>query len=243
MRFAHTSIFFVAAVAGVVWGIERKVTTQLKLTLDGLHERDRDCAQLRRDHGELMLIAPDADELASMRRKVVSSGPAAMTASERPAGKKVEDRALRPGIWAPEATWKNRGRGSPEAAMETMLWAASGGNLDALKETLSINDETRAKAEELLTTLPGTARSQYSTPEDLLAVVIAGNVPLDSAQLVARQQIDADHVTEYLRLKNADGITRQVYLSLDQSPDGWRLVVPSSVVEQLGSGPANGVSH
>jgi hypothetical protein len=95
----------------------------------------------------------------------------------------------------------------------------------------------------MLMTLPGAARSQYPTPEDLLAVVVAGNVPLDKVQLVARQQIDADHVTEYLRLKNADGITRQVYLSLDQSPDGWRLVVPSSVVEQLGSGPANGVSH
>jgi len=124
-----------------------------------------------------------------------------------------------------------------------VLWAASGGDLDVLKETLSINDETRAKAEEMLMTLPGAARSQYPTPEDLLAVVVAGNVPLDKVQLVARQQIDADHVTEYLRLKNADGITRQVYLSLDQSPDGWRLVVPSSVVEQLGSGPANGVSH
>jgi hypothetical protein len=242
MSFARISIFVVAAVSGVVWGIERNTTTQLRLTLDGLHERDRDYAQLRREHDELMQLAPGADELATLRRKALSSGAVALAASGSPARKNAEDRALRPGIWAPAAAWKNRGRGSPEAAMETMLWAASGGDLNALKETLSINDETRAKAEEMLTTLPGAARSQYSTPDDLLAVVIAGNVPLDSAQLVARQQIDADHVTEYLRLKNADGNTRQVYLSLYQSPDGWRLVVPSSVIEQLGSAPADGNS-
>jgi hypothetical protein len=243
MKIARISIFVAAAVSGIVWGIEKNTTTQLRLALDGLHERERDYSRLRRDHEELLQFAPNADELAALRRKVLSSGVVALAASGSPARKKAEVRALRPGIWAPAAAWKNRGRASPEDATETVLWAASGGDLDVLKETLSINDETRAKAEEMLMTLPGAARSQYPTPEDLLAVVVAGNVPLDKVQLVARQQIDADHVTEYLRLKNADGITRQVYLSLDQSPDGWRLVVPSSVVEQLGSGPANGVSH
>jgi hypothetical protein len=242
MKFARISIFVVAAVSGVVWGIERNTTTRLRLTLDGVHEHDRTYAQLHSDHDDLIQFAPNADELASLRPKVLSRGSVASVASGSPARKKAEDRALRPGFWAPAAAWKNRGRASPEEAVETMLWAASGGDLDALKETLSINDETRAKAENMLTTLPGAARSQYATPEDLLAVVIAGNVPLDSAQVVARQQNDADHVTEYLRLKNADGITRQVYLSLYQSPDGWRLVVPSSVVEQLGRGPADGTS-
>jgi hypothetical protein len=242
VKIARIFIFVVAAVSGAVWGIERNLTTQLRRTLSGVREYDREYAQLRSDHDELTQSAPKADELASLRREVLSSGAAALAASENSGASKAEVQALRRGIWAPAAAWKNRGRASPEAAMETMLWAASGGDLDALEETLSINDETRAKAEAMLTALPEGARTQYSTPDDLLAVVIAGNVPLDSAQLVARQQNDADHVTEYLRLKNADGITRQVYLSLHRGPDGWRLVVPGNVVEQIANPPAGGTS-
>jgi len=66
-----------------------------------------------------------------------------------------------------------------------------------------------------------------------VAVIVAGSLPLDSAQLVARQQNQDDQAIEYLRLKDSSGITRQVFLSLQKSTDGWKLIVPPSAIEPV----------
>lgn len=69
-----------------------------------------------------------------------------------------------------------------------------------------------------------------------MALIVAGNIPLDSALLAARQQNGANDVTEYLRLKDAQGQSRQVFLSLRNGPDGWRLSVPANTLEPLAKG-------
>ena len=48
----------------------------------------------------------------------------------------------------------------------------------------------------------------FASPEDLLALLVAGNEPLDSTQVVAKQINQDGQVIEYLRLKNSDGRTR-----------------------------------
>jgi hypothetical protein len=47
-----------------------------------------------------------------------------------------------------------------------------------------------------------------------MALLVAGNVPLDSAQVVAKQINQDGQVIEYLRLKDSDGRTRPVFLTL-----------------------------
>ena len=75
-----------------------------------------------------------------------------------------------------------------------------------------------------------------------MGVVVSGSVPLDSAQLVARQQNREGQVTEYLRLKDPSGRTQQVYLQLQQAPDGWQLMVPKSAIEQVERAPSDAVA-
>ncbi len=85
----------------------------------------------------------------------------------------------------------------------------------------------------MISNLQDSSRQQYASPEDLIAVVVAGNVPLDSAQVVARQQNQDGQVIEYLRLKDSNGSTRQVFLSLQKTTDGWQLTVPPSAIDLM----------
>jgi hypothetical protein len=51
---------------------------------------------------------------------------------------------------------------------------------------------------------------------------------------VVAKQINQDgQVIEYLRLKNSDGRTRPVFLTLQKVSDSWKLTVPVSALDLL----------
>lgn len=237
MKPTHLTIIALSVAAGLWWGAERSAAAQLRLQLDSLQRQTDELARLRQEHDRLLRLQPSADELARLRRAAAASDqPAPLTAESSAEATPAPWHALQPGLWAPAADWKNRGRRTPESALETMLWASAGGDLAALKETLQLDAASRTKIAALLADLPESVRQQYASPEDLLALVVAGNVPLESAQLVARQQTGDDDVIEYVRLKNPAGETRQIHLTLHRSPDGWKLQVPAATVNALALG-------
>jgi len=120
--------------------------------------------------------------------------------------------------------------------VETMLWAAAGGDLATLKDTLVLAPDAQSKAVDLLASLPAASGQPLASPEDLMALLVAGNVPLDSAQVVAKQTNQDGNVIEYVRLKDSEGRTRQVYLTLQKVSDMWKLTVPASALAQMAQG-------
>ena len=234
MKVSHLAIIGLGLAAGLWWGSERSKAAQLRIQLEALQRQTGELARLRQEHARLLGLQPSALELARLRREAAARGQPSFLVDEPPKPALSNPTpALQPGIWAPSAAWKNCGRKTPESALETMLWAAAGGDLTALKDTLAFDDASRSKVAAILAGLPESSRQQYTTPEDLLALVVAGNVPLESAQFVARQQIGDDEATEYVRLKDAAGITRQVHLTLLRGPDGWKLHVPVATVDEI----------
>jgi hypothetical protein len=229
VKFLPTAIVVLSAAGGICWGVERHATDQLQVRLDAIRDRESTIDRLRRERDRLHQRRPTPEELARLRDEAQRRDQDGPVGGDRSASGAM---SLRPGLWAPASAWQNQGRATPEAALETMLWAAAGGELEALKKTVVPSADARSKAAEVWSSLPQ-ASQQYATPEDLLAVVVAGNVPLDSAQLVARQQAQDDQVTEYLRLRTSGGQTRQVFLSLQRTPDGWRLVVPMAAFDRI----------
>lgn len=215
-------------ICGIWWGFEKSATTRLQARWDDVRTRGDEWTRLQKEHERLIhlkSLAIEARRLAGTRGTLVAVNPG--ESSAEPPG------SLKTGTWAPSTDWRNCGRSSPESAVETALWAASGGDLNTLKESLYLGDEARSKAEAILANLPDDARRQYASPEDLLALIVAGNVPLDSALIVARQQNEADDVTEYVRLRDSQGRTRQVFLSLRKGQDGWRLSVPANTLAPI----------
>ena len=231
MKRIHVVMVTIGAVAGLLWGFERTRAAQLQTELETRRETDNELARLRREHERLLRLQPSTDELARLSRDVVAE--IAPAPSQPLVKAEASVGALKPGAWALAGEWRNCGRATPQAAVETLLWASASGDLEALKGTLEFDDAARAKAVATLARLPVAARAQYGAPEDFLALMVAGNVPLDSALVVARQQFNENDAVEYLRLKRPNGATRQVGLTLRRSADGWKLRVPETAVDKL----------
>lgn len=233
MRFSRTFLIVSIAASGIYWADERHTTAQLQQQLEAIKDRGDEIARLRREH----------DRLLALQRAEIGLGAVRNEGRQAPPGTGLysndQNISLRPGTWTPAAAWKNQGQATPEAAVETMLWAAAGGDLSTLKNTLALASDTRSKATDLLASLPAAASQPFASPEDLMTLLVAGNVPLDSAQVVAKQINKDGQVIEYLRLKDSDGRTRPVFLTLQKVSENWRLMVPASALDQMAQGQAD----
>lgn len=129
--------------------------------------------------------------------------------------------------------WQNRGFGTPENALETVLWAAAGGDLDMLKTALQFDAASRAEAEAVLSRLPTPTRETYRTPEGLMTLFIAGDAPLGSLNVLSRQDTGPNAALAYAALTDASGAIRQACLSFVRDGERWRLVVPANAVSKV----------
>jgi len=230
MRGFQGIVLVCSAVLGICWAVEKHTTAQLEQQLGTTNDRAGEIVRLRREHDRLLgLQAADMDP-RSVRDRVSGIGLVAESHANDGAV------SLRPGTWTPASAWRCQGRATPEAAVETMLWAAAGGDLATLKDTLVLAPDAQSKAVDLLASLPAASGQPLASPEDLMALLVAGNVPLDSAQVVAKQTNQDGNVIEYVRLKDSEGRTRQVYLTLQKVSDMWKLTVPASALAQMAQG-------
>lgn len=129
--------------------------------------------------------------------------------------------------------WQNRGFATPENTLETVLWSAAGGDLDALKAALHFDATGRIEAEAVLAGLPAAARENYRTPEGLVTLFIAGDAPLGSLNVLSRQNTGPDSAVAYAALTDTNGAIRQACLSFVRDGDRWRLVVPANAISKV----------
>jgi cell division septum initiation protein DivIVA len=129
------------------------------------------------------------------------------------------------------SSYRNAGQATPLAALETFMWASDRCDTTTLARTIVFGGNGRQKAEAVLAALPGEARSQFSSPEDLYALFIADDAltspppPEDIIQSVSVQFEGPDHATLVFPGPNH----QQVY---QNTADGWKLVFPEIAVEQ-----------
>jgi len=225
MKPAAFAIILICAATALGLGWERRRNAQLQDELTARQHGAAELSKLTATRDELRRRQPPSEEIDRHRQAADTRQSSELTFTT-PAPRQ----ALTPGDWTPAAAWQNRGRATPVAALETMLWASAGGDLTALKDVLAFDAASQALAATAFANLPASDRQQLATPADLLAMIVAGNVPLDSALIVARQQLGDAEVLEYMRLKDQSGVTRQVCLTARRLPDGWRLQVPAETV-------------
>ena len=133
----------------------------------------------------------------------------------------------------PSAQWKNAGQATPAATFETALWAAAAGDVDALSRLLSIDPVVRVEAIKLMQKLPESLRHEYTTPEQVIALFSARDVPVDGAAQVLDPGTTGPVGTRLVAVvRGADNSRRQAHLTLKQEGAGWRFVVPVSAVER-----------
>jgi hypothetical protein len=169
-------------------------------------------------------------EVESVRRRAKPNKPPApvpvMAATNAGAESSIRKQEV------PAESWRNRGAQDPVSALETALWAAAGGDLDALANLLVLDAETQAAATVFLARLPEAMRQELGTPEKLVALFTAQAIPLGSARIPVKFEED-DHTTLVTQLFDTRGAMREVQISLRPDAGRWQLLVPRTAIDRF----------
>jgi hypothetical protein len=128
--------------------------------------------------------------------------------------------------------WANAGRETPRAAIESVLWAASRGDVEHLAALLGFQPDVRDQVDAMFSKLPEASQQSFGNAETVIATMLAGNFPKDasSMKILADKQWGEDAAIA-MSVGHSDGQTRVNQFKFHKTPDGWQLMVPASVIE------------
>lgn len=233
---------------GVMLTVRARTLVSLQHERDALVRETAPLAALRAHHRRLTGEAPSPEALAKLREERQAAdrlrrelaalreriqrrldSARAPAVANRPLPPAVVEKLL--GARGPES-WRNVGRLNPSAAIETALWAAQGGEVQALAEGLLLSPAGSAQARALLNRLPASLRADITTPEQLVALLMAGNPPQDKMVVPSQEDEPPEQkgARRVVTLVRPDGEQRQAAVVTVKVDDRWKLVVPDPVV-------------
>ena len=239
---------FTCIVVVTFWFFEKRAGANLSAQLDTAQQEHRELTALRREQQRLQRLEHEPQQV---RLTTGSVGRGERNTAESTSAHTPETMVL--GEWSPPSAWKNRGCTTAANTIETMMWAAAGGDVENLRRVLDLDDATTIKLDQLLATLPMATRALYPTPKHLVAAFTAKAIPLGEAQLVWQQQLGADDAVACVWGKNtiadqtnagekntepnsrpgSNYTTKSVFLTLRRTTEGWQIVVPPRAVDSF----------
>lgn len=244
LRFLLVIAVLVAG-ALTVLGWQRRTTEKLRAELDrqravlaqqqALHQAEQQewqqaaawerAEELDRVLAERAAVARLREELAALRHRATGTAVAREARAPEPARPSLVGNVL---VFS---LWQNAGRATPEATFETGLWASVNGDIDTLTSLLLFDPEARNEAGVLFARLPAALQQEFVSPERLVAILAAKDVPLGSATIL-NQYPAANETKVAAQIFDAEGKHRMALLSLRSDATGWRFVVPVNAVKR-----------
>lgn len=233
---------FAALAAGMAVILHRQHETGLRLKRAAANLRNQEwiVAQLRGENeqlraegassGDLDRLGRDYSRIAVLRQRI-------RTFQGKPGLKPSAAKVL----VASANDLKFAGSAAPGAAFESAFWAVARQEVDTLANLLEFDKAGRAEADALFGGLPAETQVQYGSPEKVIATMLAANVPSNlSSMEVLSDSTKQDDATLLMRVERTDGTKKDTLIQFHREQEGWRLVVPASLVtsyaQQL-SGP------
>jgi membrane-associated protease RseP (regulator of RpoE activity) len=71
-----------------------------------------------------------------------------------------------------EKSWSDRGSATPRAALESLFWHLSRGDVDAVAAAIAVSGSAQTELTSLYQTLPESGRRYYGAPERMLAALV-----------------------------------------------------------------------
>jgi RNA polymerase sigma factor (sigma-70 family) len=208
--------------------LQHQDNARLQAQVTALQHVADDNLRLREKNDQLEKSAAASESAAAAFRSGTAAAYAArMTSPQRAAV------PLAAGLVAVE-TLGNVGRASARAAFATQLWAARTGDVALEATAITFGPEARARLEALAATLPDAMKAEYDTPEKLMAFMLAGSPhPVGGMEVLGETDVDADDVILQTEWQHADdSVVHQTDANFHQDADGWKLVVPLSLVKR-----------
>jgi hypothetical protein len=128
--------------------------------------------------------------------------------------------------------WVFSGRRTPQATIESVLWAASRGEVDRLAELLGFTPDVEAEADTMFSRLPAASKQEYGSAEKVVATLLAGSFPKDaqaSTILTEHEYGDKDAAIA-MAVTHSDGQGRTNVFQFRKTTDGWRLMIPAAIL-------------
>ncbi len=201
---------------------------------EGLRNAQPASAEIARKQ-ELALTQARAELEAARRRKESQRSSQAPVPVTRAASPETPPPArFAAGSIVPAEKWKNAGNATAEAALETALWAAAGGDVDALAANLVFPNATdHAAAQAAFDALPDEVRLRYRTPEQFVAAMTIPQVTMSEAGVFSwgdGTKTEAPFTAIKVVQGKFSNSSKATILLLGRQDDGWKLIVGSSVV-------------
>ena len=233
LRWLSALLLALALAAGAAIWLQRQAAAQLRDEIVFLREQNRELARLRAENQRLAAALPPAAELEALRADHAAVVRLRGEIEKTKVNVQARERALIPPPLIPASEWKNAGRATPAAAVETFLWAAARHDTDAVAAMLGFDAQLRPAVDQFFAAIPEAMRTQYGTVERLVAQSLTKNLPLAAMSIAEEKQTDADNVALVVRLQNDAGGTKEIPVSMHRGDDGWRLAVPARAVQTV----------
>ncbi|HVU34033.1 MAG TPA: hypothetical protein VHE61_11400 [Opitutaceae bacterium] len=232
-RWIPLGLLAATAAAGVGWWLHAAQAGVRREQLRLLRHEHAELVAAKAENRQLRAAQPSSQELQSLRadhaallqlRDELAALQVSIQAQAREA-------AAMPII--PADQWQNLGRITARATIETALWAAAHNDLTTLAQTLAFAPDLQPKVDAFFSGLPENVRTQYGTASRLIAAHLRRDLPHASMQIlgqVARDDTESEFV---VRLRNSDGLSKDVPMALHHTVDGWVVMVPPRTVQVI----------
>ncbi len=218
---------------------QHRTQAQLQRDLADLHQQRAELERKRGENQQLAATLPDSAQLGRLRADHAAipnlraeieymRGRARTAMAEASLSAAFEN-----GRKVPFREWRNAGTSTSKSTLETVLWAAAGGDVDQFARCLSLPEgKARQRALALIESLPEAVRGQYGTPERLVAFLAIKDLPLGTAQILGSDKLQAtpSSVQLQVQLSAPDGPPKDIILRFSQEGEDWKLVVPESAI-------------
>lgn len=209
-------------------------------------------AVLRRENARLgSALAPgaSADALAAVAEEFASQASAIARAVEQKRLRQATSVAaaagasggtstrgsVLPGIGDDAGTHRNRGQATARDAFMSVAWGSDAGEVGELSKLLWFDPEVRPRALEVLATMPDSIRVSHRTPEELFAFIYAADAliaPPPGADLIERWEV-VELRPGRVAMRPPGQKPHYDYHQYQQTPDGWKYVVPEIAVKNM----------
>lgn len=128
--------------------------------------------------------------------------------------------------------YRNEGRGSPLAALQTFAWACDRGDTTTVAEMLCFEGGGRAKVAALLAGLPENSRPAWKNPEEMAATLLTEmylHQPFPSATIIERAALTPLDNNNYSLAVRGDSKTQ---IQFQRTDSGWSYLIPEAMVDR-----------
>lgn len=226
--------------------VQQEEIARLRVAAAGRERLQAEQARLQTAQAEAAQLAAwraEREALPALRTAVETAQRKLDLVTRAAAEKQAAFERFPAGVTVPATEWRNAGGATPAAALETVLWAAAGGDVGVFAQRLKFFAGARKAATALMESLPPALRDQVKTPEETVAFFTIKDVPLGSVQVRQWRESSGPFQQVALKLSQPDGATKDVNLIFLRGDDGWQLMVTDAVVARYAAlvpaGPKN----